>query len=627
MAERRKYNPSVRREEDQLEQLGELGYGIASLAPVTGEIIAAKEAKELFEEGSYGMGMFTALGAVPIVGSVLRPALKGAKALMETPIMSSAKNVVNQTAANMPTTIKGFYEGNPIGSFARDFTAEVGGAVRTRTDAGARAFQDLWGVSATKVQDIMGAAKPAQKELNKAQRQANTLREAGLHKEADKVLKQGETAARKTAQDSEFTGLSIEAQMSPKIIPVEERGALANSVYGLNYFSRGVAQSDTAKLASEIGNGNRVTEAGKIPDNVTNQFVNHLTKGPHVGRTDELYEFQVKAMDTSRTVGRVEAEGFKRGSMLVRAFNTGSAGSKNKTTFQLYSDRVNKLNKQKEIQPEEAIEFLQLAATMNNRNTNTLNKMLKSSFVKKDPEDTFTAFSNKKLLEEVSLGRAQVRAGKTVPPERLKVLNAFEKAVRGDKIAMSKVTDDAGNQVGGLDFSKIKKPKGNVKAQSYYLSAQKELGGVNQMMVMDIKNKTNYSMMSDGHDIFGEAPLGGHHLVTAQPIVKRSWNDTGFTVQHKAKATADQIESRLADTAKRVGVEVPKALNKSNFNDPDEYYKAAKGFTDGLMRRSVKPTATQVSQAKSSTNKLRGAQGAGLLTGAVVAERTLSDDE
>ena len=615
MAEPRKYNPSVRREEDQLEQLGELGYGIASFAPVTGEIIAAKEAKELFEEGSYGMGMFTALGAVPIVGSVLRPALKGAKALMETPVMSSAKNVVNQTAANMPTTIKGFYEGNPIGSFARDFTAEVGGAVRTRTDAGARAFQDLWGVSATKVQDIFGAGKPAQRILSKTQKEAAELRKRGLNKEADKVIKQGETAARKTGQDSELTGLSIEAQMSPKIIPVEERGALANSVYGLNYFSRGVAQSDTAKLASEIGNGNRVAEAGKIPDNVTKQFVNHLTKGPHVGRTDELYEFQVKAMDTSRTVGRVEAEGFKRGSMLVRAFNTGSAGSKNKTTFQLYSDRVNKLNKQKEIQPEEAVEFLQLAATMNNRNTNTLNKMLKSSF------------SNKKLLEEVSLGRAQARAGKTVPPERLKVLNAFEKAVRGNKIGMSKVTDDAGNQVGGLDFSKIKKPKGNVKAQSYYLSAQKELGGVNQMMVMDIKNKTNYSMMSDGHDIFGEAPLGGHHLVTAQPIVKRSWNDTGFTVQHKAKATADQIENRLANTAKRVGVEVPKALNKSNFDDPDEYYKAAKGFTDGLMRRSVKPTATQVSQAKSSTNKLRGAQGAGLLTGAVVAERTLSDDE
>lgn len=619
MAERRRrYNPSVRREEDQLEQAGKLLYGTASVAPITGEIIAAKEAKELFDEGEYGMGMLTALGAVPLAGTVLRPAIKGAKSLMQTRAMSPVTNVINQTAANMPTTIKGFYEGNPIGSFARDFTSEIGGAISTRTSAGARAFQDLWGISADKVQDILGAGRPAQRELNKAQRQAEVLREAGLNKEADKILKQGDTAARKTGQDAEYTALSIEAQMSPKIIPVEERGALANSVYGLNYFSRGVSQADTAKLASDIGNGNRVAEAGKIPDNVTEQFVNHLVKGPHVGRTDELYEFQVKAMDTSRTVGRVEGEGFGRGSMLVRAFNTGSAGSKAKTTFQVYSDRVNKLNKQKELKPEEAIEFLQLAATMNNRNTKALNKYMG------------TNFSNKKLLEEISLGRAQMRAGKEVPTERMKVVNAFGWMTRGGTMPLSKVTDEAGNQVGSFDFNKIKKPEGNVKAQSYYLSAQKELGGVNQMMVMDIKNKTNYSMMSDGHDIFGEAPLGGHHLITAQPIVKRKWDDTGFTVQHKAKATVDQIEDRLKDTAKRVGVEVPKALNKSNFKNADDYYKAAQGFTDGLMRRSVAPTPTQISQARSSKNKLRGAQGAGLLTGTLAAgatARALTDEE
>ena len=112
MAERkRRYNPSVRREEDQLEQAGKLLYGTASVAPITGEIIAAKEAKELFGEGEYGMGMLTALGAVPLAGTVLRPAIKGAKSLMQTRAMSPVTNVINQTAANMPTTIKGFYEG------------------------------------------------------------------------------------------------------------------------------------------------------------------------------------------------------------------------------------------------------------------------------------------------------------------------------------------------------------------------------------------------------------------------------------------------------------------------------------------------------------------------------------
>lgn len=610
MAERRRYNPSVRRKENQLEQAGKLGYGLLSVAPVSGEIIAAKEATDLFNEGSYGLGMFTALGAIPLAGSAIRPAIHGAKKLMQTPAMSSVTNVVNQTAANMPTTIKGFYEGNPVGSFARDFTSEISGAVKTRTSAGARAFQDLWGISPDKVQDVLSAGRPAQRELNKAQKQAEGLREMGLPKEADKTLKQGDTAARKTGQDSEFTALSIEAQMSPTIIPIEKRGALANSVYGLNYFSRGIAQTDINKLASEIGNGNRVASAGKIPDNITKQFVNHLTKGPHVGRTDELYEFQVKAMDTSRTVGRVEGEGFGRGSMLVRAFNTGTAGSKSKTTFEMYSDRVNKLNKQTQLKPEEAIEFLQLAATMNNRTTKALNNYMG------------TNFSNKKLLEEISLGRAQMKAGKQVPPERMKVINAFGWLQGSKTINLSKVTDEAGNQVGNMDFNKIKKPKGTVKAQSYYLSAQKELGGVNQMMVMDIKNKTNYAMMSDGHDIFGEAPLGGHHLITAQPILKRKWKDTGFTVQHKAKATADEITNSLKETANRVGVEIPKELNKSNFESVDAYYNAAKGFTDGLMSRSVAPTATQISQAKTSANKLKAARNMAILGGTTTAGAT-----
>ena len=619
MTERKRGGPrkQITSEEARQRQL-DATYNTASFLPISGEIIAAKEASELFDEGRYGMGMLVGLGAVPLVGAGIRPFIKGARGLMETPAMSSAMNVINQTAANMPTTIKGFYEGNPIGSFARDFTSEIGGAIATRTSAGARAFQDLWGVSADKIDDVMGRGRPAQREIRNAQQQAETLREAGLHSEADKVLKQGEKAARKTGQDAEYTALSIEAQMSPNIIPVEQRGALANSVYGLNYFSRGISQTDTAKLASDIGNGHRLTEAGKIPDNVTNQFVNHLIKGPHVGRTDEVYEFQVKAMDTSRTAGRVEAEGFGRGSMLVRAFNTGSAGSKAKTTFQTYSDRVNKLNKQKELKPEEAIEFLQLAATMNNRTTATLNKAMG------------TNFSNKKLLEEISLGRAQMRAGKEVPPERMKVINAFGWAQASKNINLSKITDEAGNQVGNMDFNKIKKPKGVVKAQSFYLSAQKELGGVNQMMVMDIKNKTNYSMMSDGHDIFGEAPLGGHHLVTAQPIVKRSWNDTGFTVQHKGKATLDQIEERVKDTAERVGVEFPKALSKSNFKDPDDYYKAAKGFTDALMSRSVNPSATQVSQAMTSTNKVKAAKNIGMLSGTAAlgaTAREMSRDE
>ena len=59
---------------------------------------------------------------------------------------------------------------------------------KTRTDAGARAFQDLWGVSATKVQDIFGAGKPAQRILSKTQKEAAELRKRGLNKETALIV-------------------------------------------------------------------------------------------------------------------------------------------------------------------------------------------------------------------------------------------------------------------------------------------------------------------------------------------------------------------------------------------------------------------------------------------------------
>lgn len=54
-----------------------LAYNQLSFAPVSGEIISAKEAKEFFDKGKTGMGMLASLGALPLAGPFVRPALKG----------------------------------------------------------------------------------------------------------------------------------------------------------------------------------------------------------------------------------------------------------------------------------------------------------------------------------------------------------------------------------------------------------------------------------------------------------------------------------------------------------------------------------------------------------------------
>ena len=59
------------------EFVNDLAYNAASFFPVTGEAIAAKEAKEFYDAGRYGMMTLASLGALPLVSPFIRPLLKG----------------------------------------------------------------------------------------------------------------------------------------------------------------------------------------------------------------------------------------------------------------------------------------------------------------------------------------------------------------------------------------------------------------------------------------------------------------------------------------------------------------------------------------------------------------------
>jgi hypothetical protein len=575
----------------------------AELTPILGDAITAKEAYDYFENNQPVMGSLMAGAAVlPFAPQIVKGVARKGKQFLESPVMETPRNVLNQTASNMPTTIKGFYEGNPIGSFARDFTNEIAGAIDTRLSATSRAFQDVWGISERKVQDVLGkGSAPAVRTLDDAKRKADILRESGLTKEADAVMEQGRKNATKTGEDSAFTAMSIEGQQGKTIIPVEERGAFANSVYGTEYTARAIPQDDVAKLSDEIGNGNRL-EGDDIPDNVTNRMVNHLVKGPHVdSKSSDIYEYQVKGLDASRTAGIKESEGFRNGSMLVRAFNKGDSDN----TITVFDSYIKALRGKKggtDLTPEESIEFLQLAATLNKRNVDQINRAMFGA----------SQMTDRQMLDSLAKARYYQREGKNLTAKQNNLVKVFEDLVRGGQIQLNRITDEAGNQVGNLDFSKIKKPEGNVATSSYFLSQQKELGGVNQAMVMDIKNKTNYTMISDGHDIFGEAPLGGHHLITAQPITKRKWGESGFKTQHKTTATKEKIQTAVADTAKRLGVELPDKLRTGNYKDLNAYRRAAKAWTDDLLRKKQGVTVGRqhMDAASESARKLRVAQNA-----------------
>jgi len=572
-------------ERSNLQQAKKL-IGLGDYLPATGTALAAVDFEDARREGD-GTGMLlSGIGAVPIVG-------KPARAFGE-----SAGNVINQLATNMPTRIEGFYSGNPIGSFARDAAYEVGGALKSRMSAADRAFQDVWGTSAKKVEDMFNRGGPAQR-----------LREKGKPQEA---LGYGD--------DAEKTALAIEAQQGTGIIPVNERGALANGIHGLSYYDRGIGAEDTARLGRGIGNGFRNVD--DIPDNITDKAVNHLINGPHVkSGSGNLYEYQVKTLESSKQAGVKEGAGAGRGSPLLRAFNVKDPEGKSASPFLAYNNFLNKtINKTKgEVvppSPKDTVEYAQLAATLDKDATKVLNSLLPRK--KKDGKliGAKQGHPTKTLLDRLSKARARQRAGLPVPAEQQDVLDAFNKGVKNGKIKPKTIKDEQGNIVSSLNYDEIKTPEGFITAQQSYASAQKELGGVNQLLIIDPYNQVNYSMVSDGHDIFGMAPVGGHHLITAQPIVRQKWSDRGYDPkEHKTMMTRENVSKAVEETQARTGVKAPKkTLEASNAN----YVESARRYTKQTLKEAIEPTAAQKRAAQASTTKLVGAGGVAVGTGGML---------
>jgi len=555
--------------------------------PYAGGMLMTDDINTEYQEGNYKTA--AALGAIGLLpfGKQIADVGRGA--------VDSAGNYINQVAQNMPTFIDGFYTGKPLRSFARDASRELGGAVTSRTSAVARAFEEVWGISSRKMEDIMNRGGPAER-----------LRAKG---EPEKAVGLGE--------DAEKTALAIEAQINANIIPVNERGALAQGYYGLSFYDRAIEPTDVARISNGIGNGFRTV--ADIPDNITDKFTNHLINGPHVKAGDgRLYEYQIKSLESSRGAGVVEGAGYGgKGSPLSRAFNVGKETGETTSPFAEYEKILSNLNKTKKgtgVTPISAIntvEYTQLATILDKDATSVINKLIDSR--KKD-------LDTRQLLKTISRARAYERAGKKLTSLQRTVLDAFNEGIGTGGIKSRVLKDEAGIVISNLDYNKIKKPEGYIAAQQSYSSMAKELGGVNHMVIVDPYNRVNYSMTSDGHDIFGQNPIGGHPLITAQPIVKKGWGDKGYNSStHTTMYTRENVAAAVQKTEQLTGLTAPENVRNATGKT---YAQAARKWTNQAMQKDVTPNASNILAANRTQNKVTGAKaagsvaaGAGLLTG------------
>jgi len=71
----------------------------------------------------------------------------------------------------------------------------------------------------------------------------------------------------------------------------------------------------------------------------------------------------------------------------------------------------------------------------------------------------------------------------------------------------------------------IKDMNGKLVLQQSFRSSAKDLGGMNAFVVVDPETQEFYTMLSDGHDLFGLTPPGWSDLTTVLPIQRRRIGD------------------------------------------------------------------------------------------------------
>lgn len=534
--------------EERQKYAEELAYNQLSLAPLSGEAIAAKEAKDYFEEGRTGMGLFASAGAIPLVSPLIRPLTK------------SAGSLVNKIAQNTPTHIKDFYSGNPLKgmfNFGKEFAKATPKAVKESIDPQAVAKRRVQGISDPKIDDW----------------------------------------ASELGQDADLTAISINRQL-----PNTEGALLEKSVVGLKYLDSRIPREDTTRLATGIGQGFR--EGKDVPESIVNRALTHLTNGPHIKNPKGVYEYQIKDPSSGANVGYREAAGkATTSSPISRAMNA-------KTTDD-YLKVLNKTRKMQKMKPlaklegKDMVEYVQMASTLDNK---AYQLMKKSGAGDYQPSV---------MLETLLRARAKQNAGRAIGVGEKQILNTFDKLLNAKAIKMARVSDEAGNPVGARNVADIKQPEGYIVTQQSFVSGQQELGGMNAFVVVDPSKEKMYSMLSDGHDIFGLNPVGGKNLITVSPIIENSYK-TGSkwdSKQIKKRASKRNVNRAIKEVEEATGIKKKKS-------------ETPEAFTKRALRVS-KPAVTEADRIRALAAKRKlqgtGAVGGGMLTAGAVS--ALSDDE
>jgi len=150
-----------------------------------------------------------------------------------------------------------------------------------------------------------------------------------------------------------------------------------------------------------------------------------------------------------------------------------------------------------------------LGKTIDNLSASDITEIAKASFIINNPrlvrqlEKQFPGVGQQKIVERYLKGKERQKAGKKFAS------NSAEKK-------LIDFLDNSFEEFGGT----VRQDGDFIYLSQGYRSEMKDLGGVNQFIAIDTKNKEIYTLISDRHDMFGVDPIGGKGLITIGTMEK-----------------------------------------------------------------------------------------------------------
>lgn len=342
---------------------------------------------------------------------------------------------------------------------------------------------------------------------------------------------------------------------------IVEKGPLGQAIVG-----KGSLSANTEALKGKTFNYN-------IPENTQNRHWNDITTSHKTGAKGSDTEVFIKHPYVSNL-----------GSEAAGLATTGSTVTRNlRGSFKDgYLATYNKLTKgsAKELPNRYLIEIMQMSKAID---MDRLGKRKLDSIGKKwnKLEKNSGSSSGRDVGRVVMSARLKQGLGGKLTKKEEFFLKEWDKS--GLKVGT--VKDDAGNVISSQSLGGLKDVDGSYHLATNYLSQDKSLGGVRNTVSVDTSSMKMYSTISDGHDLFGKNPLGGHGAITVVPTqtIKIGANvplTKRYTVPKKTQQIKNREQAAVGNVEEMTGI--PKLPTES----PQQYNKRAIGeasFTPELQ--------------------------------------------